>query len=160
MTNICVPGDGACDPGALYGSIPTHETPNWELGWLNNFRQNVQQGGVFDAADATVVLEVRCSVPLVLVASLRNLGVAILPPNVEIAFFRIDPGGEVPLGSVRSTGPVFPGAVEQLLFPLAVGASPSAIYLARIVNPASAPTFRECRDDNDESAQAMAHCLD
>lgn len=160
VTNVCVPGDGACDPGALYGSIPMHETPSWELDWLNNFRQNVQESGVFDAADATLVLEVRCTEPVQLVASLRNLGAAILPPNVEIAFFRIDAGGEVALGSARSTGSVFPGAVEQVVYALPAGADPRATYLARIVNPASAPTFRECRDDNDESGEATARCLD
>jgi hypothetical protein len=160
VTNVCVPGDGACDPGAPYGSIPTHELANWTLPWLNDFRQNVQESGVFDAADATLVLEVRCTEPVELVASLRNLGAAILPPNVEIAFFRNDASGEVALGSARSRGSVFPGAVEQVIFVLPAGADPRATYLARIVNPAAAPTFRECREDNDESDTATAHCLD
>jgi hypothetical protein len=160
VTNVCVPGDGACAPGALYGSIPVHEQANWELPWLNNFRQNVQQSGVFDAADATLVLEVRCTEPVQLVATLRNLGAAILPPNVEIEFFRIDAGVEVSLGSARSTGSVFPGAVEQVIFALPAGADPMATYLARIVNPASAPTFRECREDNDQSDEATGRCLE
>ena len=115
---------------------------------------------VFDAPDATLVLEVRCTDPTTLVASVRNLGAAILPPNVEVAFFRIETdGSETALGSARTTGSVFPGALEQVVLALPAGADPMAVYIARIVNPAAMPTFRECRDDNDESNEATASCV-
>jgi hypothetical protein len=160
VTNICVPGDGACAAGAGYGAIPAHETPSWTLGWLNDFRQNVQQSGVFDAADAALVLEVRCETPVQLVASLRNLGSAILPPNVRVDFFRVDAGGvEVALGSVTSTTSVFPGALTQLTLTLPASADPMATYRARINNPTAMPTFHECRTDNDQSMDATGHCV-
>lgn len=160
VTNICVPPDGACAPGATYGSIPRVEQRNWELTWLDNFRQNVQESGVFDAADATLVLEVHCADPVQLVASLRNVGAAILPPGVVVDFFRVDAGGtEVALGSVTSTTSVFPGALTQLTLPLPAGADPTATYRARIDNPSAMPTFRECREDNDTSPDATGHCL-
>jgi hypothetical protein len=159
VTNICVPGDGACTMGEGYGAIPTHEQSNWTLGWLDNFRQNVQQSGVFDAADATLVLDVHCTDPVVLVANLRNLGAAILPPGVQVDFFSVNAMGmETPVGSATSTGSVFPGAVEQLRLTLPAGADPMGTYRARIHNPASMPTFRECRDDNDE-ATTTGHCF-
>ncbi len=160
VTNVCVPGDGACAPSEGYGAIPMHETASWTLPWVNNFRQNVQESGVFDAADATVVLEVRCTDPVALVASLRNVGAAILPPGVRVDFFRVDAGGvEVALGTMTSTTSVFPGALTQLTLALPAGADPMAVYRARIVNPAGAPTFRECREDNDTSPDATGHCL-
>jgi hypothetical protein len=160
VTNVCVPGDGACAAGEGYGAIPVHETPSWTLSWVNNYRQNVQQSGVFDAADATLSLEVRCTNPVELVASLHNVGAAILPPGVAVDFFRVDAGGtEVPLGSATSTGSVFPGAVTQLTLALPAGADPLATYRARIDNPTAMPTFRECREDNDTSPDATGHCL-
>lgn len=36
------------------GSIPTQPKPNWRNGRLNNFRQNMQPAGVFDAPDLVV----------------------------------------------------------------------------------------------------------
>lgn len=159
VTNICVPGDGACAAGEGYGAIPTHEIANWTLPWLNNFRQNVQESGVFDAADATLVLEVRCTDPVQLIASLRNVGAAILPPGVHVDFFRVDAAGEVALGSATSTSSVFPGALTQLTLALPSGANPMATYRARINNPTAAPTFRECNAANDTSPDATGHCL-
>ena len=160
VTNICVPGDSACAAGASYGAIPTHEIPSWTLPWLNDFRQNVQESGVFNAADAALVLEVRCVNPVELIASLRNLGSAILPPNVQVDFFRVDAGGiEVALGSRASTTSVFPFALTQLTLTLPAGADPMATYRARINNPAAMPTFHECRTDNDQSDDATGHCV-
>ncbi len=160
VTNVCVPGDGACAAGEGYGAIPTHETASWTLPWLNNFRQNVQESGVFDAADATLVLEVRCFDPVELVASVRNVGAAILPPGVVVDFFRVDTGGvEVALGSATTTSSVFPGALTQLTLTLPAGADAMATYRARIDNPSAMPTFRECRTDNDTSPDATGHCI-
>jgi hypothetical protein len=36
------------------GTIPAHPQANWRNGRLNNFRQNIQPGGVFDAPDLAV----------------------------------------------------------------------------------------------------------
>jgi hypothetical protein len=65
--------------------------------WLNNFRQNVQDKGLFDAPDATVALRVDCATPLELRATVRNLGLALLPAGVEVGFY---PGGGAPASSL------------------------------------------------------------
>src|SRR4029079_4470445 len=66
VSNICDDRDGACDgPNNVYGRIPKAEKANWKLPWLNNFRQNVQDKGLFDAPDATVALSVDCVSPVV-----------------------------------------------------------------------------------------------
>lgn len=36
------------------GTIPTQPKPNWQNGRLNNFRQNIQPAGVFDAPDLVI----------------------------------------------------------------------------------------------------------
>ena len=93
-------------------------------------------------------------------ASVRNLGAAILPPNVQVDFFRVETdGSETPLGTARTTGSVFPGALEQVSLALPAGSDAMATYRARIVNPASMPTFRECREDNDTSADVTGSCV-
>src|SRR5690606_4706888 len=84
VTNICNSQDSACSPPNIYGSIPSFEQPNWLLPWLNNFRQNVQDAGVFDAPNATVDLDVECSDPMTIFVSVRNIGLAPLPAGVTV----------------------------------------------------------------------------
>ncbi len=92
------------------GSIPPAETANWTLPWLNNFRQNVQEEGIFDAPDATVVLAVECTDPLTFHVVLRNLGQAILPEGVKLGIFALgaQPGEEVLLATITISVALFP----------------------------------------------------
>jgi hypothetical protein len=159
VTNVCLASDDACTAPAYDGQIPRLERRNWTLPWLNNFRQNVQQTGLFAAPDATVTLDVRCAVPPVLVASVRNLGEATLPSGVTVAFvLRAPDGRETELGRASTTTALFPGAVQELSFATAPGTNPEATFLARIVVDPRRPTFRECRDTNNTSAPTRAPC--
>ena len=101
VSNICDDRDSACDAPNTYGAIPKSEKKNWTLPWLNNFRQNVQDKGIFDAPDATVSLAAKCTTPVQLEASLRNAGLASLPAGVEVGFYVGTPG--TLLGKVKST---------------------------------------------------------
>lgn len=162
VTNICDDRDSACDPALPYGAIPLRERDNWRLPWLNNFRQNVLESGIFDAADATVELRVTCSMPAELVATVRNLGRAILPEGVSVELFQREGSVESSLGTVTTLRPIFPGRVEELRFVAASVPSPQPtdVFFARISNPSAAPTFRECDTTNDESADVSPSCLD
>ena len=42
VSNICDPNDNGCIGDAHYGQIPSMQQKNWQVDWLNNFRQNVQ----------------------------------------------------------------------------------------------------------------------
>lgn len=64
VSNVCDPSDDACAPGSYYGQIPTSQKKNWQQSWLNNFRQNVQHNGLFDAPDVTVGLSAVCVEPV------------------------------------------------------------------------------------------------
>src|SRR5207342_202550 len=103
------------------------EHANWTLPWLNNFRQNVQQAGVFNAPDATVTLTVRCIDPPVLVASVRNLGEAILPAGVLVGFYAQTGATETMLGMASTTSPLFPGGVQDLVLTTPSGTDPSGL---------------------------------
>jgi len=158
VTNICVGGDGACAPGARDGEIPRIERTNWSLPWLNNFRQNVQQSGLFNAPDATVTLSVRCEDPPVLVASVRNLGEATLPAGVNVGFFAIMGTMETMIGTASTTTALFPGGVQDVVFRAPAGSDVNGTYRARILIDPMMPRFHECRTDNNESAPARTQC--
>ena len=159
VTNVCDDSDDACSPRMPHGTIPRTEVANWSLPWLNNFRQNVQQSGLFDAPDATITLEVECVTPPVLHGLVRNLGAALLPAGVTVAFYA-ERTPEVLLGMGTTTTPLFPGQVGDVRFTAPAGYDPSTdtFRAAIIVDPAM-PTFRECRDDNNSSEPVMARCL-
>jgi len=160
VTNICNERDTTCEPVGSYGAIPAHERTNWSVPWLNNFRQNVQDGRLFDAPDAVVSLSAKCMPPPVLHAALRNAGAAILPAGVVVGFYAREAGGDVRLGQATSASALFPGQATELTF-TATGRDPTVdTYVAKIEVDPAAPTFRECHDDNNESLPVMARCLD
>ncbi len=157
VTNVCDPRDTACEPGSYYGQIPKHQKPNWKQPWLNNFRQNVQDKGVFDAPDATVSLSVLCATPVPLKVSVRNMGLSGLPAGVEIGLFRQGPPEEL-LGTVTTENALLPGQTEVIEFK-AANALTSDTFFARILVDAQNPSFRECRDDNNESDRVTPSCV-
>jgi len=160
VTNVCDARDSACMPAGAYGSIPTRERANWSVPWLNNFRQNVQDGRLFDAPDAVVSLTVDCTRPPLLHAALRNAGAAILPAGVVVGFYAREAGGDVRLGEVVSTAALFPGQATELTLSADGREASTDTFVAKIEVDAAAPLFRECREDNNESAPVMARCLD
>ena len=160
VSNVCDENDTACMPAQPHGAIPTRERKNWTLSWLNNFRQNVQEEGIFDAPDATVELTVRCTTPLELEAAVRNLGEALLPAGVEVGFYVQRGGMDVLLGTATTATALFPGQVGLATLTLMPGdATADETFVAKILIDPTMPTFHECRDDNNESEPAMARCL-
>ena len=159
VSNICDDRDSACPAPNVYGSIPKVETKNWTLPWLNNFRQNVQDKGIFDAPDATVSLSVACSSPAQLTASVRNIGLASLPAGVVVGLYKGTVSMTTQVGQVTTTHALFPGQTEALTYtvPLAMG-SDTDTYIAQIINDPNMPKFHECRTDNDTSDPAKASC--
>ncbi len=159
VSNICDDTDSACDAPNVYGSIPKVEKENWKVKWLNNFRQNVQDKGIFNAPDAVVSLTVTCSNPADAQVAVRNIGLASLPSGVNVIVYKgsVAPANEV--GTATTTHTLLPGQTEQMTvaIPASMG-SDKDTYVAQINNDPSMPTFHECNPDNDTSAPATAHC--
>jgi hypothetical protein len=156
VTNICDSRDSACDPPNVYGSIPTHEKDNWKQSWLNNFRQNVQDKGVFDAPDATVSLAVECTDPVVLHVSVRNIGLAGLPSGIKVGIYVVKSGVETQIGTVVTTQPLLPGQTQVLDFTAPASATTADTFIARIIIDPNNKTFNECRADNNASKDVKA----
>jgi hypothetical protein len=156
VSNICDDRDSACAAPNVYGSIPKKETNNWTLSWLNNFRQNVQDKGLFDAPDATVSLTLECSTTLIAHVSVRNIGVASLPAGVTVGVFTM--GSTTPLATGVTSHALFSGQIQTIDVALP-GASTTDTYVAKIIIDPLAPTFHECREDNDESLPVTPACI-
>lgn len=159
VTNICDDRDSACPAPNVYGSIPLSEAKNWTLPWLNNFRQNVQDKGIFDAPDATLSLYVECSAPLLADISVRNIGLASLPAGANVGVFQLDSGTEVLVGQGTTTQTLFPGQTEKVVVTLSGQSGKTSEYIARILIDPMNPTFHECREDNNASEPQKPACV-
>jgi hypothetical protein len=159
VSNICDNRDSACPAPNTYGSIPKNETENWTLPWLNNYRQNVQDKGLFNAPDATVVVQPRCLAPVVVDVFVRNLGSAILPADVKVGLFVRKGGTDTLLATLATTTGLFPGQAEKLTWTAKAGDTVSFhdTFVARI-DPKANPKYHECRETNNDSPEVQASC--
>jgi hypothetical protein len=159
VSNICDDRDNACEAPNVYGSIPQQETSNWTLPWLNNFRQNVQDQGIFNAPDAVLSLAIPCETPLTAEVSVRNQGLASLPAGVIIRVYKVL--GDVLVGQGATSGSLFPGQTQVLSIEVdSALASSGDTFVARIFLDPANITFHECREDNNESAQVTPPCAE
>jgi hypothetical protein len=127
------------------------------LPWLNNFRQNVQDAGIFNAPDAVLTLQVPCEDPLVAKVSLRNQGLASLPDGV-VVHVRTSPG-DVLVGQGATTTTLFPGQTQILDVTIDPSlAGPTDTFVASVFLDPTNITFHECREDNNTSAPATPPC--
>jgi len=158
VSNICDPRDSACTGnGVYYGQIPQMQQKNWQLSWLNNFRQNVQDEGLFDAPDAVVALDVECTTPVVGTVQVRNQGLAGLPAGIEVGVYLLGNPDQL-VATVTTGDPLFPGQTAVLPFTASSGGVDDT-YQARIVIDPNNITFHECKDDNNESASVTPQCV-
>ena len=158
VTNVCMENETLCPAPTHDGQIPRVEPQNWTYPWLNDFRQNVQVAGLFSAPDAAITLYVRCSVPFVLDATVRNLGEASLPSGVNVGFYTRAGSNDTLIGMGTTTSPLFPGAGQDVLFTLPSSVPSSSTFVAKIIIDPTMPAFHECRTDNNVSAPAMSSC--
>ncbi|RZO65990.1 MAG: VCBS repeat-containing protein [Sandaracinaceae bacterium] len=104
------------------GQVPRREEPNWLNGRLNNFRQNVQPGGLFDAPDLQVLdIQVGECLPsgtLRIEVTVSNRGALGVPPGIAV----VARGTRLPDMTVQELGVQFtattllPGQSEVLIF--------------------------------------------
>ena len=159
VTNVCDSRDSACDAPNTYGALPKTTKHNWIVPWLNNFRQNVQDKGLFSAPDAVVSLKVLCTEPATMKVTVQNIGMNGLPAGVEVVIFHVaSDATETTLGTVQTTRALAPGQRETLDFTGPDPSDPRAFYRARILIDEANRTFNECREDNNESELATATC--
>jgi hypothetical protein len=141
------------------GTIPAVEATNWLEPGLNNYRQNKQPGGAFSAPDAVVsLLYPQCSGVFSLIATVRNLGSAVLPPGAQVSFYKgAQPDGEL-LGTAATQLVLFPAQAEQVAIELGdmhPDVQNGTVDVYAVVETQAV----ECRTDNNTSAQESGACI-
>ena len=102
------------------GQVPRYETPNWSNGRLNNFRQNIQPDGVFDAPD--LFIESMQSLPCIssgalrVVALIGNKGSVGVAAGVPVTVTATVDGETFPVGVLNTTQILLPGQSQRLGF--------------------------------------------
>jgi len=147
------------------GTIPMREDANWRADRLNNFRQNVQPDGLFDAPDLVLVdLQVSTrSCPTQLRVSVRvlNNGRASAPADVPVTFYE----DGVRIGQVRTTRPLLPGESELLEldppFDIPADERAGTFAFTATVNAADEDPLvglNECRGENNDAGPVEGTC--
>ena len=149
------------------GTVPTDEVPNWSQPNLNNFRQNVQPEGLFDAPDLVLVDLVAsnrtCPTSFALSVRVVNRGRAGAPAGVPVTVYVEADAGPVAVGRVLTTRALLPGESEVLGldYPIPSGTSTEPFtFTARLNDPAEMPLvgLNECRPDNNTAGPIIANC--
>ncbi|MCB9642811.1 MAG: VCBS repeat-containing protein [Myxococcales bacterium] len=155
VTNICTgPTDPFCPPGHRFGQIPAKPLANWKTTGLNNFRQNVQGSGLFEAADLILKdLRFSCDVtPNKLLAGvwLFNQGAKKIPAQLPITIYQGDPTGtKQKLATVLTTRDLDPGEgifLTTSITPLTT--LPNRAYAAADDDGTGKQTRNECDKTN------------
>ncbi len=150
------------------GQIPRLEEPNWSSSRLNNFRQNVQPGGLFDAPDLFVAaIEVEECDPsgtvrvAVVVGNRGALGVAAGVPVIASA---TPAGGSAEsLGVQRTRTFLLPGRTERVIFewsPAGGFEFPTFTVTATVDSDGMGGSeYNECDEANNEgTSEALMTC--
>ena len=144
-------------------TIPAKELVNWKTKGLNNFRQNVQPRGMFDAPNAVAELEGSCTKPATLRARVKNIGLATLPAGVVVGFYEGDPAGmKTKIGSATTLTPILPGGTEIVDLkwdPAPAGYYTGGVGVFVIVGDTGTPTsIHECKTTDNTSTIFKNKC--
>src|SRR5262249_576535 len=100
------------------GGIPAHETPNWTVQGLNDYRQNKQPGSEFAAPNAIVTLAADWAINCGLRATVRTLGESALPAGISVTFYEDTTPMPTALGTGKTTLVLSPAEAEKVILPL------------------------------------------
>lgn len=148
------------------GQIPRVPATNWTHSRLNNFRQNVQPGGLFDAPDFVVreISRLDCDgSQYTLAVVVGNDGSLSVPPGI-MTHLRITAadGWELDLGTVPTSDWLLPGQSEQLEVPFAIpdGADVSefAVWAKVDDDGMGGQQYNECNEANNTATSNPISC--
>jgi hypothetical protein len=149
------------------GRVPRRETPNWSSRGLNNYRQNVQPEGLFDAPDLVPVdLDADltgCLERVGLRVRVINRGRAGAPSGVPVTFYVGDPMGmRMRVGRAVTTRRLLPGESEVLSVRYDIPpAQREGFQVFVVVNDTSdmpLTSLHECRTQNNTVGPRRVAC--
>lgn len=147
------------------GSVPAVPERNWENPRLNNFRQNVQPAGLFDAPDLLVrsitVNEDECGMvqEVRMAITVANEGALSVPAGVDVVV-RVRSGTEVLFDTwLETTQRLLPGQEE--VFEINWSITPSLVNVPleveAVIDPDNA--YNECDETNNELVSDGFSCM-
>ncbi|MBL8949896.1 MAG: hypothetical protein JNK82_03905 [Myxococcaceae bacterium] len=177
VTNVCDGIDQVCGGrGAAantYGRVPVREPSNWRFTNtadgggarpLNNFRQNVQGEGLFNAPDLKALdlgLVDGCQGALSVSVRVVNSGALGVLSGVRVAFYSAGPPRAL-LGVGRTSGTLLPGQGEVVTVSLSRdGGSFAGTEVIAVVDDdgTGAAAVSECHEDNNVVGPARVTCI-
>lgn len=120
VSNVCDGVDQVCGTSQnRHAAVPYPEKSNWTVPWLNNFRQNVQGLGMYNAPDLVggsikFVLK-GCPQKMTVTFTVTNKGSALVGPGLKCTLYFGDPAkGGTALKTVATVTLLKPNASETL----------------------------------------------
>ncbi len=140
------------------GLTPSVLNDNWDNPELNNFRQNFQGLGVFNAPDLTVDVSAslfNCQAEEIeIITTVRNVGSAGVEAGIEVRLYRgTDATGEL-VGTQSTPTPLLPGADVDLSW-VEPSMTESQDYFVDVDAP---ETAAECNEDNNAAVVLALAC--
>jgi hypothetical protein len=145
------------------GNVPLVESDNWTMPGLNNYRQNVQGDGVFNAPDLSLELTIGLNLchqqpsNLELRARVSNIGALGVLPGSEVTFYRGSNASGTILGLSTVTVPLLPGASTVLTLAAADPDTPTE-YFATVQGNSTSLIVAECDESNNSDGEAPSKC--
>lgn len=144
------------------GITPFTEENNWEVPGLNNYRQNVQGAGVFNAPDLSLDLAVNFNSCLdeefEVAATVRNEGSLGVPAGVEVALYSgTDASGDL-VGTRTTEDPLLPGEFTTVSWTIAAPGGEPLQFFATVDELDDVSVISECNEDNNTGATETVSC--
>lgn len=147
------------------GLTPVTEDPNWLDPDLNNYRQNVQGAGVFNAADLSVDLAVGTSTCLdemfAIVATVRNVGSIGVDAGIDVTLYSGTGTDGTVVSTQQTPDALLPGASVDILWQVPAPGGMALDFFVLVDNDdgdATAGAINECNEDNNTSATTSVSC--
>ncbi|MFU8806037.1 MAG: CARDB domain-containing protein, partial [Bradymonadaceae bacterium] len=146
--------------------VPARPERNWENERLNNFRQNVQPDGLFDAPDLVVreievANQTTCAIDqrVDIKVSVANEGALSVPPGVAVDVRLTFPDRVELLPRVFTTTRLLPGHVEvlELSWELPANLIGVVFSIDATIDPDN--DYNECDEDNNDLVLAGLRCI-
>jgi len=144
------------------GLVPPIEPNNWEDPSLNNYRQNFQGSGVFNAPDIEANLSVGLAncldMEFEVIATIRNTGSIGIPAGIDVSLYRgTDATGEL-VSTQATLVPLLPGAQTNISWLEPTTAEGQDYFL--VVDADEVEAVTECIEDNNTALASAVACPD
>ncbi len=149
------------------GTVPSPQENNWENERLNNFRQNVQPDGLFDAPDLVLREITALNAPagcgatgdLETEITVANEGALGVPPGVAVDIHLMRDGAVIDDIRVHTSERLLPGQFEtfEITWDLESQALNTELELSAVVDPDE--EHNECDDENNDDLLSDIICL-